>query len=172
VKWLGGLAFAFYAAHGVHYFRVHQLDCMLWACHLSCLAIGIGLVARWASAVAAGVLWLSIGLPFWIYYLCAGGEFLPTSILTHVGGLVVGGLGIRKLGWPRHSWWKAALALVPLHLLCRIVTTPKENVNLAFRIWPGWEKYFPSHFVYLVGVLVLCAAVFLSVETGVRKGLS
>ncbi len=98
-----------------------------------------------------------------------GGELLLTSPLTHVGGLVLGAIGVRILGFPKQMWWKAVLGPAGLHILCRWVTPEQKNVNLAFAIWAGCESLFPSHLAYLSTVTALCLVVFAGVEFAMRK---
>ena len=105
--------------------------------------------------VAVGVLWLLVGLPLWLLELAGGGEFIPTSLLTHVLGLVVGLVGVWRLGMPEGAWWKATLALLVLNQLCRWVTPVKANVNVAFAIHPGWDRWFSSHLAYILTLTLL-----------------
>ena len=135
------------------------------------LAVGVGLLARSAELNGVGVLWLSIGTPLWLVGLATGGLFLQTSLLTHLGGLAVGIVGIHLLGASRQAWWKALLGLVVLHGLARAVTPPGSNVNLARAVWPGWEAAFPSHLAFLVTVLVGSGVVFLTLEQILRRFL-
>jgi len=165
---LGLAAIAFYAAHAVDSLIRKQPDNLLWVCNLGALAVGVGLLFGWPTLNAIGLFWLVLGLPLWIYDLVKGGEFLWTSTLTHGGGLVVGFAGLCKLGLPRGAWWKATVALGALNLVCR-VTPPKQNINLAHAVYPGWEGVFPSHFVYLVGLLALFAAVAAALQFGLPK---
>lgn len=117
----------------------------LWMCHIGAAFVGIGLLTSSTTTNGIGTLFLCVGTPLWVMYLAGGGEFYPTSCFPHIGGLAIGIYGVRRLGLPRGTWWKAAVALVVLILLCRLVTPPSANVNVAFAIYPGWEKYFPSH---------------------------
>ena len=166
---LGLAALAFYAAHAVDSILRRQPDNLLWVCNLGALAVGIGLLFGWPAWNAVGSFWLVLGLPLWIYDLVKGGEFLWTSTLTHGGGLVVGFAGLRKLGVPRGAWWKATVALGALNLACRALTPPRQNINLAHAPYAGWENTFPSHFVYLVGLLALFAAVAAALQFGLPR---
>lgn len=167
--WLGLLAVALFAAHGTANVLQGHPENMLWACNVAVLAVGVGLLLRSPLMNAVGSLWLVVGLPLWALYLLEGGECLPTSPLSHLGGLVLGSLGSRKLGFPRNAWWKASLFLVLLHLFSRWATPPQENVNLAHFIWPGWEDYFPSHLSYGAVVLSFYVTASLAVELGWRR---
>jgi hypothetical protein len=156
----GILAVVFYVVRVGFYFAAGEPQNMLWSCHLACLLVGVGLLSSSATLNAIGVLWITIGIPMWVLDLATGGAFLAPSVLTHFGALVLGGFGVRGLGWPAGMWWKAILALGGLHALTRLISPPEGNVNLAFAVWPGWERHFPSHAVYLLLLGSLSAAVF------------
>ena len=63
------------------------------------------------------------------------------------------------------------LALIALIGICRLVTPPDANVNVAFAIYPGVEKYFPSHPIYLAVMMVLSAGYFFLGEYAMRRWL-
>jgi hypothetical protein len=166
---LGLLGIAFYAAHaGLRVAEGHPEN-LLWACHLGCLATGLGLLLGRPGLNGVGLLWLVLGVPLWIYDLATNWEFQPTSHLTHVGGLLLALLGLRAMGLSEPVWWKAFLGLLLLHSLCRGVTPAESNVNLAHAIWPGWEPYFPSHTVYVALLAAFCLGLFVGVERVARR---
>jgi hypothetical protein len=165
----GALACAFYAIHGsVHLARGHPEE-LLWVCHLGALCVGVGLLLRQPAVHAVGFLWLCVGSVLWGIDLAFGGEFIPTSLLTHVGGLVIGGLAVGALGLPRHSWWRAILAFLVLQQFCRFLTPASANVNLAHAVWPGWETIFPSYLGYELFLLAVASASFALVEWFARR---
>ncbi len=168
---LGLIALGCYAVHAAfHAVRGHAFDA-LWACHIAVLLISAGAFlgqARWA---AIGVLWLSFGNALWLLDLLGGGEFFPTSLLTHVVGLVIGVVVVRRLGWPFPSWWAAALAFLLLLGVTRALTPRAANVNLAFGVAPGWESLFPSYPAYLALLVAFGALTFFLVELGLRRAL-
>jgi hypothetical protein len=169
MRWLGLLALAFYAIHcGLHIRAGHAED-VLWACHVAALVIGVGLLAGWPTWVAVGVTWLAVGVPLWLLDVATGGEFNPTSVLTHVGGLAVGLVGLWQLAMPAQVWWKALLALAALQQLCRWVTPPDANVNVAFSVYPWMKAYFSSYLAYLAAMLLLFGLLFLGTELVLRK---
>lgn len=154
---LGAVSVCFYLVHAGQYVIRRQAENALWVCHVGALLVGVGLLARRSDVTAVGTLWLLVGLPFWIYDLSSGGTFVPTSVLTHVGGLIVGLVGAKRLGVPTGLWWKSVAAMLPLLPLSRWLTPPEANVNLAHRVYPGFESIFPSHALYAVAILSLFA---------------
>jgi hypothetical protein len=167
----GALALAFYAIHaGHHLLRGHPED-LLWACHLGAVCVGVGLLARLPAVNAVGFLWLATGDALWLLDLASGGEFIPTSLFTHGGGLALGALGLARFGMPRHSWWRAMLAFLVLQQLCRFTAPPQANVNLAHAVWSGWEEVFPSTIGYQIMLLAIGAAACFAVERISRRVL-
>lgn len=157
----GMVAFVCYAIHAaVHIQRGQPYD-LLWACHVAALLVGLGLLLRNAALNAIGLLWSCFGLSLWLLDLATGGEFIPTSTLTHLGAFGLGLYGIRRLGVPHHLALKTVAAFVALCVLCRLVTPPAANVNLAFRVADGWTPYFPSYPLYaamlLAALTAMCA---------------
>jgi hypothetical protein len=165
---LAVIAVVFYALHAsVHLRRGEPYD-LLWGCHLAVLLVAAGLFVRSASLNAVGLLWACFGLPIWLIYTFTGGEFMPTATLTHVGALVIGILGVRLLGFPRGSAWKALAGYVGLWGLTRVVTPESANVNLAFHVHPGWEQPFASYPIYFATLLGAGALTFVAAEQVLR----
>jgi hypothetical protein len=79
----------------------------------------------------------------WFVYLAIGQLFRPTSALTHIGGIIVGYIGLKSLGMPRGIWWKAIAGLWLLLILSRWLGTPELNVNLAFHLYES-RRMFPG----------------------------
>ncbi len=172
MRWLGSLALACYAVHaGFHGYHGRFADA-LWGCHVASLLIAAGAFSERPTPVAIGVLWLCFGNPLWILDLSTGGELLPTSVFTHVGGFIIGVLLLKRLGVPRHAWWQAALAFLGLLGVTRLLTPRASNVNLAFAVAPGWERTFPSYPVYLLLMVSAGAVTFFAAELGLRKVLA
>jgi hypothetical protein len=161
---LGLVALLCYAIHGaVHLSRGAPYN-LLWSCHIAALLVGFGLLLRNPTLNAIGFLFSCLGLPLWLIDLATGGEFIVTSPLTHLGAFVLGFIGVRKLGMPRGAAVKALAALAGLWAICRVVTPPAANVNLAFRVHHGWEAYFPSFALYSAMLLVIAGTIFFGVE--------
>jgi hypothetical protein len=49
-------------------------------------------------------------------------------------------------------------------LLARWLTPAEPNVNLAHRVWEGWEWMFPSYPWYVVMIYSVAIAVFAAIE--------
>jgi hypothetical protein len=137
---------------------------LLWACNVAAPLLALGCALGIRRLIAIPTLWLCFGTPLWLLDLATGGTMTPTSPLVHLLCPVVGILAARRLGWGAPSWHWATAALGVLLLLTRLVSPPALNVNLAFAVWAGWERYFPSHGLYIALLLISSAATFWLVE--------
>jgi hypothetical protein len=86
------------------------------------------------------------------------GVFL-SSVLVHVGGLAVAAIALRTYRMDRHSWRYAFGWSLLVQLISRFVTAPKLNVNVAHAIQPGWERTFPSYWMFWLALTIAMAAV-------------
>lgn len=166
---LGVVAIVCYALHALVLLSRGQPYDLLWGCHLAALLVAAGLLTRNALINAIGLLWACFGFPLWLIYAFTDTDFMPTSTLTHVGAVVIGLYGVRRLGIPRGSAWKAGVAYLALWALTRLVTPESANVNLAFRAWRGWEDRFPSYPIYFGMLAVIGALTFTITELLFRK---
>lgn len=172
MKKLGLTALGCYAIHaGFHLLngRPHEV---LWMCHLGAALVGVGFLISSATVNGIGTLFLCLGTPLWLMYLAGGGEFYPTSAFPHLGGLAIGLYGVRILGLPSGTWWRALVALISLIAVCRLITPAEANVNVAFAIYEGWENVFPSHPVYLAAMMIQSAVYFFVSGYALRQWLA
>ena len=169
----GWIALGFFATHGVALVLKGEAAYLLWSCHLGCVVLAAGI--WWAKPVLVGTafLWMVVGLPLWLASVLArGGDFVPTSILTHVCGLGLSIAAIRAAGWRRGTWAWAMLGLIALWLGTRFAYRGDHNVNLTRDFWFGWEGEYVGYPLYLVVIAFATAAVFFGVEklvTSVRR---
>jgi hypothetical protein len=164
VKALGVIPFACYGVQAATHLGRGEPQELLWACHVAALLVGVGLLMGSPTVNAIGLLWSCFGTPLWILYLATGGELLAASFFTHGAALILGTIGVRRLGMPRGAAWKATAAFALLWIITRALTPPWANVNLAFSVYDGWETWFPSYPIYLAMLLVLGFAALLLAE--------
>ncbi len=165
---LGSIAIAGYCVHTMFHVWRGEPENLLWVCHLAAFVVGIGLLARSRSIVGVGTIVLCMGTPLWLFDLSQGSEFLPTSLGTHVLGLVLGLYGVWSIGIDRGAWWKAGTFVIATIVVTRLITPPASNVNLAFAIPPGMDRYFSGHLAYLAVMIGITCAYFWVVETLLR----
>ncbi|MFH1269010.1 MAG: hypothetical protein ABIK89_25060 [Planctomycetota bacterium] len=166
---LGLLALAFWGVHAAAHLVRGTPEQLLWVCHVAALGVGLGLLfgRRWLNAM--GVLVLLVGTPAWAANLFIAGTFLPTSLLPHVGGLVLGLVGLNLLGPPESDWWKALALVALLLLISRAVVSVAGNVNLVYGIWPKMADWWPLRGPTIPAQLAAWAVVLWSVERCLRR---
>jgi hypothetical protein len=165
----GLVAIAFYAVHAARHVARGRAEDALWMCHLAALGVGLGLLLRAPALNAGSVLWLALGVPLWAISLVSGGEFHPTSLLPHLGGLALGAFGVARLGVPDGVWPRALGALAALIVACRIATPERADVNLAFTLLPARGPISLVNVGAVLALLPLVAACFVGLERGLVK---
>jgi hypothetical protein len=165
----GALAIAFFLIHAAALVHAGEHDHIIWSCHLGCLMVGIGLLNRLPWLYAIGFFWLTMGVPLWLLNVLTRHEYMLTSTLSHMGGIIIAVYGLRFIQIPRFAWAAATAGLVVLGILTRLVTAPVANVNLAFAVWAGWEDQFPSYCWYVIMLLAIAAFTFWMLEFIVRR---
>ncbi len=156
---LGLLPVIFFLAQTVHYWRVGGLGNLLWMCNVGSLVLAIGLFFARRELIRAAAIWTIPGLGLWIRYVLYATfdyEMVLSSILVHVGGIAVGLIVLRRVRMDRIAWAYAFAWYLIVQFAARLFTAPELNVNVAFRIQPGWEQTFGSYWKFWI---VLSAAV-------------
>jgi hypothetical protein len=153
---LGIFPLLFFLLQGIHYWRIGQLGNMLWMCNVGNLMLAFGLFFENAMLIRVAVLWMIPGLAVWfVYVVWAWGVFF-SSMLAHVGGIVVGILALKKVGMDSTAWLYALGWYFFAQLVSRFLTEPSLNVNVAHAVDPGWQLTFSSYWKFW---LVLTSAV-------------
>jgi hypothetical protein len=165
----GILVLVFFLIHAGVLVQAGEPYHILWSCHLACLMVGIALLVRLPWLHAVGFLWLALGVPLWLLNIITSRDYMLTSTLSHIGGLIIAVYGLRFEPMPRFSWAAAAGGLVVLGGFSRLVTPRHANVNLSFAVWQGWEDKFSSYFWYVVMLLTIAAVSFWMLEIIVRR---
>jgi hypothetical protein len=157
---LGLLPLAFFSAQAIHYWRTNELGNMFWVCNIGNLLLAMGLLLDKAVLIRVAVLWIIPGLLVWVLYVVLPWGVFLSSILAHVGGIIVGLIALRKVGMDRASWLYALGWFLIMQILSRFLTPTGLNVNLSHRIQEGWLQVFDAYWKFWL-VLILLAAVLL-----------
>ncbi len=158
---LGFLPLIFFLAQTVHYWRVGGLGNLLWMCNVGNLLLAIGLFFERRELIRAVAIWTIPGLGLWIRYVLYAPfdyEMVFSSILVHVGGIMVGLIALRSVRMDRIAWAYAFAWYLILQLAARFFTSPELNVNVALRIQTGWEQTFSSYWKFWIVMSAVVAA--------------
>ena len=159
LRLLGVMPLLFFFGQGVHYWRSNELGHMLWMCNIGLLVLAFGLFFEKPLLVRVPAIWTIPGIFMWFFfYVVIWGVFL-SSVLVHVGGLVVAAIALRSYRMDAHSWRYAFGWFLLVQLLSRFLTAPQLNVNVAHTIQPGWERVFPSYWMFWLALTIVTAAV-------------
>ena len=161
---LGLLPLSFFVIHGSRHVAAGHAYELFWACTTASLLIGLGILTDTRRLTASAVLWLPIGNVMWIYDAVHTGLIMWTSLLTHVGTMLIALWSLRSQGFPRGSFVTATLLGMLLQLISHYVTPYQSNVNVSQFIYPGSESLFPSYGHYVAATWVLCCASFYLIE--------
>ena len=157
LRLLGTLPLFFFVAQGVHYWRIHQLGHMLWMCNIGNLVLALGLFFEKPLLVRVAAIWTIPGLFIWFFYVVLAWGVFFTSTLAHVGGIAVAAIALKTYRMDRNSWRYALGWSLLVQLLSRFVTAPELNVNLAHAVQPGFERTFPSYWMFWLALTVATA---------------
>ena len=154
---IGLLPLTFFLAQMVHYWRVGGMGNLLWMCNIGNLLLAVGLFLNHRELIRATAIWTIPGLGIWIRYVLFEYDFVFSSALAHVGGIVVALIVLRRVRMDRIAWVYAFVWYLFLQIVARLVTSPVLNVNVAHRIQTGWENTFSSYWKFWIVMTALVA---------------
>ena len=154
---MGVLPLIFFLAQLIHYWRGGGMANMLWMCNIGNLMLAIGLFVGHRELIRVAAIWTIPGLVVWFVYVLLPSGFLLTSTMAHVGGFVVALIVLRKVRVDRMAWLYAFIWYLVLQAISRLMTSPDANVNVAHRIYYGWESAFGSFWKFWVVMTLLVA---------------
>jgi hypothetical protein len=169
---LGLFALSFFILHGLYYLRHGGLSHMLWMCNIGNLLLAIGLFFDQAIPVRVAVFWLIPGVFLWFYFMALQGGFLFTSMISHLGGLAVGIMALRRVGVTRATWLYALLWYLLVQQICRLATPAEPNVNVAHNVFEGWETIFRTYWQFWIATTTTTGIGLWILEIALLKLLS
>jgi hypothetical protein len=152
---IGLLPLTFFLAQAIHYWRVGGMGNLLWMCNVGNVLLAIGLFLDHRELIRAAAIWTIPGLVIWIRYVLFEYDFVVSSALAHVGGIIVALIALRRVRMDRTAWVYAFVWYLFLQIVSRLVTNPRLNVNVAHRIQTGWGNAFSSYWKFWLVMTVL-----------------
>jgi hypothetical protein len=154
---IGLLPLTFFLAQTIHYWRVGGMGNLFWMCNVGNLLLAVGLFLNHRELIRAAAIWTIPGLGIWIRYVLFEYDFVVSSALAHVGGIIVALIVLRRVRMDRIAWVYAFVWYLFMQVVSRMVTDPRLNVNVAHRIQTGWKNAFSSYWKFWVVMTVLVA---------------
>ena len=158
-RMLGVFPLVFFFAQAEHYWRVQQLGHMLWMCNVGDLLLAIGLFFRKPVLIRIAVIWMIPGFFIWFRFVVLEWGLFFSSVLAHVGGILVGLIALKKVGVDKASWLYAFGWYLLIQILSRFLTAADLNVNLSHRMQPGFERIFSAYWQFWLTAALLTAFV-------------
>jgi hypothetical protein len=159
LRLLGILPLYFFLAQFDHYWKINELGQLLWMCNIGNLLLAMGLFLEKPLVVRLAAIWTIPGLIIWIIYVVLAWGVFFSSTLAHVGGLAVAVIALTRVRMDRTAWRWAFGWYLMVQLASRFVTPPAFNVNLAHAVQPGWERAFPTYWMFWLVLTVVTAVV-------------
>ena len=152
---MGLLPLTFFLAQAIHYWRVGGMGNLLWMCNVGNLLLAAGLFLNHRELIRAAAIWTIPGLGVWARYVLFEYDFVVSSALAHVGGIIVALIVLRRVRMDRIAWVYAFGWYLFMQVVSRLVTDPRLNVNVVDRIQTGWENAFSSYWKFWIVMTVL-----------------
>jgi hypothetical protein len=154
---IGLLPLTFFLAQTIHYWRVGGMGNLFWMCNVGNVLLALGIFLNHRELIRAAAIWTIPGLLLWVRYVLFEYDFVVSSALAHVGGIIVALIVLRRVRMDRIAWFYAFVWYLFMQLVSRQATDPRLNVNVAHRIRTGWEQAFSSYWKFWVVMTVLTA---------------
>lgn len=157
LRLLGLLPLLFFFAQAAHYWQINELGHMLWMCNIGNLLLAVGLFFNQPLLIRVAVIWLIPGLFVWFFYVALAWGLILSSMLAHVGGILVGIIAIKKVRMDRRAWLYALGWYLLIQSLSYLLTPPEMNVNVSHSVAPGWEQTFKAYWKFWLALTLLTA---------------
>ena len=156
---LGFLPLCFFLAHLNYHFAAGTPEHLLWLCNFSNLVLAAGLFFQVPLLIRIAAIWLIPGIPLWLWDMSRTGDAPISTFLSHLGGTTVALIALAKVRAKPNMFLYAWLYGLLIQTICRFTTPPELNVNVAFQIYPGFDRIFENYWSYWIFSAVLAAAI-------------
>ncbi len=146
----GFVPLVIYLAHFRYNWSLGNPDHGLWMCHISNLSMGLGLLFAQPVLLRLGAVWIIPGIPLWIMEMTQTGHTPVITFVSHLGGVTVALIALRRVRADRFAWLYGMGCYLAIQHLCRLVTRPELNVNVAHTMYQGWDKAFGAYWQYWI----------------------
>ena len=156
---MGILPVCFFLSHLSFHFSEGTPEHLLWLCNLSNLVLAAGLFFQRPLLIRIAALWLIPGIPLWLWDMSRTGSAPLSTFLSHLGATIVAIIALAKVRAKPNVFIYAWVYGFLVQLICRYVTPPELNVNVAFQIYPGFDRIFHNYWHYWIFSACLAVAI-------------
>ena len=121
------------------------------------MLLAVGLFLNHRELIRAAAIWTIPGLVIWARYVLFEYDFVASSALAHVGGIIVALIVLRRVRMDRTAWFYAFIWYLFMQVVSLLTTDRRLNVNVAHRIQTGWENAFSSYWKFWIVMTTLAA---------------
>ncbi len=142
----------------------HGIANIFWLCNISTLLAGASLILGLQQSALIGATHMIIGLSCWYFNVIFNSTFGDAILyITHFSSACVAVYLFFRIPVERYLWVGCFCWYILSQVLSRLFTPTKENINLAFSIWPGWDTPFSNFFSFFWCFMSFSCLVFLFV---------
>ncbi len=135
----------------------HSITNIFWLCNISTLLAGASLILGLQQSALIGATHVIIGLSCWYFNVIVNNTFGGAiSYITHFSFACVAVYLFFCIPVGRYLWVGCFCWYILSQIQSRLFTPPKENINLAFSIWPGWDTAFSNFFSFWCFISFTC----------------
>ena len=156
---LGLVPLAIYLVHFHYNWSQGNPGHGLWMCHVSNAVLGLGLLLYIRPMIRLAAIWFVPAIPLWIMDMMRTGQMPAITFVSHLGGLTVSLIALRRVRADRYIWLYGMAVYLLVQQVCRMVTPPELNVNVAHAMYPGWDRLFSAYWQYWIYTTLSAAAV-------------
>ena len=142
-------------------------DWIMANCNVTLVMLALGMIAFRELPVRVAAIWLTIGVPMWLIDAWVTQVLWIASIVSHLGGWLLGLFALRHVRITGQSWLPAAGWFFLWQVVTRLTTRPELNVNIAHTPYEFTRGWFSSYWQFWP----VCALVVLLLTWMVERAL-
>jgi hypothetical protein len=142
-------------------------DWIMANCNVTLLMLSLGMLAWRREPIRVAAIWLTIGVPMWLIDAWVTQVLWIASILSHLGGWLLGLYALRHVRVTGRSWLPAAGWFFFWQIVTRLTTKPELNVNIAHTPYEFVKGWFAGYWQFWP----VCALVVVLLTWLVERGL-
>ena len=151
----------------LQYYDEGTPDWIMANCNITLVMLAVGMLAFRQLPIRVATIWLTIGVPMWLIDAWVTQVLWAASVLSHVGGWLLGLFALRRVRVDGRSWLPAAVWFFLWQVVTRLTTRPHLNVNIAHTPYEFTKDWFASYWQFWP----VCALVILLLTWLVERGL-